>query len=134
MRNYKFRAWDINKKVYIPTEYWAVVTTDFGAFGIMLKDWEDYKEGEYFYSNSQVLQQFTGLHDKNGVEVWEGDIVRCGYGVGQVIYNAGCFMVQWIDDKEAYMEFFFSKKGMYARKDDELFEIIGNVFDNPELL
>ena len=84
--------------------------------------------------NPETVGQFTGLHDKNGVEVWEGDIVRCGYGVGQVIYNAGCFMVQWIDDKEAYMEFFFSKKGMYARKDDELFEIIGNVFDNPELL
>ena len=56
-------------------------------------------------------------------------IVKCGYGVGEVIFQAGCFMVQWIDDKEAYLEFVFSRKGMYARKNDEQFEIIGNIYE-----
>ena len=75
------------------------------------------------------LMLFTGLCDKNGKEICESDIVKCGYGVGEVIFQAGCFMVQWIDDKEAYLEFVFSRKGMYARKNDEQFEIIGNIYE-----
>lgn len=42
----------------------------------MLKDWENYKEGEYFYENSQELVEFTGLHDRSGKEVFEGDVCK----------------------------------------------------------
>jgi hypothetical protein len=78
--------------------------------------------------------QFTGLLDKKLKEIYEGDIVECGYGKGEVIFNAGCFMVCWIDDREAYMEFVFSRKGMYRRKGEEEFEVIGNIFENPEII
>ena len=76
-------------------------------------------------------RQFTGLHAKNG-EVLEGDIVKCGYGTGKVIFHVGCFMVEWIEDKESMMELLYSRKGTYARTGDECFEVIGNIYSNPE--
>jgi uncharacterized phage protein (TIGR01671 family) len=80
------------------------------------------------------FMQFTGLRDKNDKEIWEGDIVKCGYGVGKVVFKSGCFWAEWIDDKEAYMEWIHSRKGTYIRTEDEQFEVIGNIFENPQLL
>ena len=73
------------------------------------------------------LQEFTGLLDLYGTEIYEGDIVKCGYGIGEVVFQAGCFMVKWLSDPEASLEFLFSRDGTYARKGEEQFEIIGNV-------
>ena len=101
---------------------------------IIINHNEDTGSGREHLISQQYLGEFTGLSDKNGKEIYEGDIVKCGYGTGEVIYNAGCFMVCWLDDVEAYMEFLFSRKGMYRRKDDEEFEVIGNIHDNPEII
>jgi uncharacterized phage protein (TIGR01671 family) len=90
--------------------------------------------GEEVIIDSRFLGQDTGLTDNNNKRIFEGDIVQCGYGTGVVIFNVGCFMVQWLDDKEAYMEFLFSRKGTHRRKGEEVFEIIGNIHDNPEIL
>lgn len=90
--------------------------------------------GKEYLINTQYLGQYTGLKDTGDVEIYEGDIVDCGYGRGIVIFKAGCFMVQWINDPESYMEFLFSRKGMHYRRDDEQFCIVGNIHDNPELI
>jgi hypothetical protein len=81
MREIKFRAWDIGKHIYIPQDLWAVCQTNFKAFGIMLKDWENYREGEYFYellrrdelgeqlpSCCQALDDIKGKYVTQGVD------------------------------------------------------------------
>ena len=75
-----FRVYDIYKKKYLPEDVYVITNrTDFGSFGFMTKDWEDYKEGEYFYDDAQILEQSTGLTDKNGTKIFEGDIIQWQY-------------------------------------------------------
>lgn len=76
-------------------------------------------------SNVEVMQ-FTGLHDKNGKEIYKGDIVK--------IDKLGKYRVDYLDHS---MKFFFqtlddNKTSFTATP--EMIEIIGNVFQNPELL
>ncbi len=137
MRDIKFRAWN---KQYTEMDFFekckSGIQYQFGNMQVS-SGWDSEKNPTYEHDDSDnyEIMQFTGLLDKTGKEIYEGDILKCEYGVGQVVYSAGCPTVQWIDDKEAMMEFVFSKDGKYTRRhEDELFEIIGNIYANPELL
>ncbi|MBQ8662491.1 MAG: hypothetical protein IJ471_01400 [Eubacterium sp.] len=74
-----------------------------------------------------TICQYTGLTDKNGKKIWENDILSCG----------GNLVVTW---KENLASFCLSKKGwLYQHFFGEAVEtndvvVIGNIFDNPELL
>ncbi|KJR98051.1 MAG: hypothetical protein VR68_11830 [Peptococcaceae bacterium BRH_c4a] len=79
-------------------------------------------------ADTHIVQFFTGRKDRNGKEVYNGDIVDVDEGMGR-------FLVKW-DEKET--GFYLDYKGI----DDEAVtlstvengEVIGNIFENPELL
>lgn len=140
MRPIKFRAWDreTNKMVYSYTKE-TDNTFDF---------WYGYDPKRYDW------QQFTGLLDKNGKEIYEGDIVRILYtNWGSKEYGTPEQQAMELEDYKKsiskigivvysgdryYLEFESEKYGMYH---DTIFEgthgekeIIGNIYENPDLI
>ena len=83
--------------------------------------------------------QFTGLHDKNGKEIYEGDLVSDGNFIYEVEYNVQNTKFCIDPKKKINSEFTLIDvinynqlgNGYYSRKD---LEIIGNIYENPELL
>lgn len=73
-----------------------------------------------------IVEQYTGLKDKNGKEIYEGDIVRYVDDWdenGEIVYDDGGFEVHWPIELERL-------EGDIA----DMMEIIGNIHENPELL
>lgn len=145
----KFRAWDKNKKVFIPTNTWSVCTLDSNpkALAVMIKNWKDYCVGEYMYDYAQEVQQFTGLHDKNGKEIYEGDIVKTDLchpsWIGtpyQVIFKDGSFQMKaHVFFRTLSFPYHIHggiEQGIIENEKDyeQHLEVIGNIYENPELL
>ena len=104
MKTIKFRAWDESQK------YMAYQGTP---------DLETIQSFMHHFGDKKLMQ-FTGLHDKNGKEIYEGDIVTDGVGKYKIIYDLKLAGYQpyciFRDDPENYCE------------------VLGNIYENPELL
>ncbi|MDS8284714.1 YopX family protein, partial [Streptococcus pneumoniae] len=85
----------------------------------------------YCYTPDEIeLMQSTGLKDKNGKEVFIGDIVKCTRGCPHEVYLEKEYGGTYIGGMPAiYLKGLLSG---YAWTEDE--EIIGNIYENPELL
>ena len=99
--------------------------------GIKYDCWEDlYDEHGIYEVDPETVGQYTGLRDKNGTKIFEGDVVRF---INQFGNLANCTIV-WNQNKIRY-EIIRNKNISYGllRTDIE-YEVIGNIHDNPELL
>lgn len=95
-----------------------------------------------FYIDPKTLGQFTGLTDKNGTKIFEGDIVKgtaySGKFVGIIVWidEIGGFGVRYRKRQEAtaWENSSILKCASKGRTDEFTAEIIGNIYDNPELI
>lgn len=123
MREIKFRAWDNETKTFIYSDrlicYKRKNYHRFSAGGSH-DDYIDYAPDEL------LIEQYTGLRDKNGKEIYEGDILIYvdypGYYF-TVKFDYGAFFGDGINDDMVFCD-----------TDGEEIKIIGNIHENPELL
>ncbi|WP_173214387.1 MULTISPECIES: YopX family protein [unclassified Streptococcus] len=134
----KFRVWDSVEKKFV--EHFFI--TDNGLICNMEKPTSDSKLLIPIEKSELILMQSTGLKDKNGVEIFEGDVVSRNSGMpsvvkfgkwiyeedfGYKIKNIGFHLNSSCDDDEWFQAMDYED----IRKN---YEVIGNIYENPELL
>jgi len=128
MREIKFRAWDEETKQLLIVNS---LTLDFGLCDLWNGKPED--EGVAKKLSDVNLMQYTGLKDKNGVEIYDGDVITYQEGPpkmrAKVVWKNGGFVFAYEDGIEN-----ITSESWYAPMDVEITEVIGNIYQNPELL
>lgn len=122
----KFRAYDGGSlcRMYSPSEVMV------GDSDIWIFD-EDSEGNEWIVNNDLTLMQSTGLKDKNGKEIFEGDIID---------YNGRKAVVKWHGSYASFIYMFVDELRSRNQEWDPLYlaymkcEIIGNIYENPELV
>lgn len=129
MREIKFRAWDLEKR------RWAhpgVVRSQLMQPYMLSVEWRNgvtYLSHECDEGATIELQQYTGLKDKNGVEIWEGDVIRVSpnRAIGIVSWDTSGY---WGVKLDGIVYSFASGTDITAHSS----KVIGNVYQHPHLL
>lgn len=113
MREIKFRMWTGQRYIYDQNIVFDCMRQQYSG----LYDHVKLHESDF--------EQFTGLHDKNGKEIYEGDICKHDSDINTIVFWEGAFIFN-----KYYIHDFALTKFAPCRT----FEIIGNIHENPELI
>lgn len=130
-REIKFRAYS-QKAKEMRQPFIQLYPTGFSEFGMWTKT-----------DSSLIIMQYTGLRDKNGKEIYEGDILEYKNELGRhhkykVFYKQGGLCIN-IDDKDfdkepSYIFFYSACADMQTRGWIEQCEVIGNIYEKTNLI
>jgi len=149
MREIKFKAWDVvGKKMYYPGDWPQEESTshlmwvDMEGIGMLFDGQfivcDECGNFAYLSPDRYIPMQYTGLKDKDGKEIFEGDLIQVSdIGIAEVIYGFHItskdswwvehgtmgFTLKWVGTDD--------HSELQSSKD---LEIIGNIYENPELL
>jgi uncharacterized phage protein (TIGR01671 family) len=120
MRELKFRAWSEETKSF---EYFDLYEgTECGLTNLQI------------WARNNPIEQYTGLKDKKGIEIYEGDVVKWSYGLDrnrERLY--GNIAIEWDTGEEDYYPYCITS-GFILPQSDDGYEVIGNIHENKELL
>ena len=121
MREIRFKVWDIKRKRMLDRE--CIVLND----GDYYEDYRDFEDGTAL--NNIVVMQYTGIDDKNGLGIFEKDIVKAKTADGfEYIY-----LVDWYEREREYALFLKGEPWIRLSVSYEI-EVIGNIYQNNDLI
>lgn len=134
MREIKFKAWDRVEEIMFNVGAIAWSHNAFNnksyVFGTNPHCYED-KCNSYVHLNEDcIFMQYVGLKDKNGIEIYENDILKC------INYNGDYenYIVSWDKEECCYNAWNKNKTNFMSPSIWNEFEVIGNIYESPALL
>ena len=138
MKEIRFRVWDkriekmgeVTELGFSKVRHHLVKYRYINERGKVVDEQSHFDKG---FTNGLDIMQYTGLKDKNGNEIYEGDIIRTTYPDCTAV-------VVWEEDTVRYIGYTIESErkiiyvDMVDRNDKPAVEIIGNIYENPELL
>lgn len=129
MRKILFRGKRVNNGEWVVGDLFnttKIVITTTSNKGIYTENGSDIFKYEYIEVHPDTIGQFTGLTDKNGKEIFDGDIFTDSLGNKAI--------VEWDERNARYLGFSIENRAiMYIGREPKV-TVIGNIHDNPELL
>ena len=120
----KFRAWNVATRVMVDLKKITPLALNIDTNGLFIP-----------FSDGLPLMQYTGLKDKNGKEIYEGDIIT-----GNTSYENGNDDYDWTNENPCVVQWHEKATGFFPltlnsrwRCDLENIEVIGNIYEHAEL-
>ncbi|MEA1997700.1 MAG: YopX family protein [Euryarchaeota archaeon] len=131
MRELKFRAWDVKHE-----EMFFVDTMAFQTNNDVFRVWKNVTEPEgglLIDSKNGILMQYMGLKDRNGTDIYEGDIVA-KFDLNdpdfrsEVVFRNGAF--GYVHEDQGFISFAGNSHFHWVDRTSQKVEVVGNIYEN----